>query len=244
MSDALPPTGPEPDVTAAELALGLLDGEDRAQALRRVLAEPGFAAEVEAWRGRFADLFDAWPEAEAPADGLPRLDRVLDPAQPAAIPRGATGRLWPGLAAASSLIAACLLLFVLLRPSLTPLAPVAPQPARSANAPMLMAAIMPSEGGAPAAAMYDPSSGKFSMAAAPMGKPGHSAQLWMIGADGVPHSLGLMHPHAPTEMMLPPETRAHMADGVMIAVSLEPMGGSPTGLPTGPVIAKGALSLA
>ena len=39
---------PEPqDVAAAELALGLLDGEERAAALRRVLAEPAFAAEVE-----------------------------------------------------------------------------------------------------------------------------------------------------------------------------------------------------
>ena len=238
MSDQTPPAGAEPDVTAAELALGLLEGEERAQALRRMLADLGFAAEVASWRARFDDLFDAWPEEAPPAGGGARLDRALDP--PPASPRG-TARLWPGLAAASSLIAACLLLFVVLRP---PAAPVSTPAAPTASTPMLMAAIMPSEGGSPAAAMYNPSSGKFAMAAAPMGKAGHSAQLWVIGADGVPHSLGLMHPHAPTEVMLPMPMRAHMAQGAMIAVSLEPMGGSPTGLPTGPVIAKGALSLA
>ena len=35
----------EADVAAAELALGVLDGEERAAALRRVLAEPDFARE-------------------------------------------------------------------------------------------------------------------------------------------------------------------------------------------------------
>ena len=46
-----------PDMTAAELALGVLDGEERAAALRRVLADPVFAREVERWRRYLAALF-------------------------------------------------------------------------------------------------------------------------------------------------------------------------------------------
>ena len=42
----------DPDMAAAELALGVLEGEERATALRRVLSEPAFAAEVERWRAR------------------------------------------------------------------------------------------------------------------------------------------------------------------------------------------------
>ena len=47
----------DPDVAAAELALGLLEGDDLAAALRRQLAEPAFAREVEQWRDHFATLF-------------------------------------------------------------------------------------------------------------------------------------------------------------------------------------------
>jgi anti-sigma-K factor RskA len=239
MSDARIPAGEEPDVTAAELALGLLEGDEHAQALRRVLAEPGFAAEVEAWRIRFAQLFDIWPDSAAPEHGVARLDHALDTASVVTpIARG-TGRLWPALTAASSLIAACLLLMLLFRPA-TP--PLPPPHAQTASAPMLMAAITPDKIGEPVAAMFDPNSGKLSIATAAMGDPAHSAQLWVIGGDGVPHSLGLMTAHAATVVTLAPENRPRMAGGAVIAVSLEPVGGSPTGLPTGPVIAKGALS--
>ena len=59
---------PLPDVTAAELALGVLDGPERAAALRRMLAEPAFAAEVDVWRNHFAALLDQFPAAEPGPD--------------------------------------------------------------------------------------------------------------------------------------------------------------------------------
>ncbi|MGJ3628226.1 hypothetical protein AB5I41_17070 [Sphingomonas sp. MMS24-JH45] len=49
------------DMAAAELALGVLDGDERAAALRRVLAEPDFAREVARWRDYLAALFADWP---------------------------------------------------------------------------------------------------------------------------------------------------------------------------------------
>jgi len=45
-------------------------------------------------------------------------------------------------------------------------------------------------------------------------------------------------------MMLPMEKRRGLKAGIMLAVSIEPLGGSPTGLPTGPVVASGKLSIA
>ena len=53
-------------MTAAELALGLLDGDERAAALRRVLADPAFAREVEDWRNRMAGLFDDFARLRRP----------------------------------------------------------------------------------------------------------------------------------------------------------------------------------
>ena len=41
---------------------------------------------------------------------------------------------------------------------------------------------------------------------------------------------------------IPPELLAQTVSNAVLAVSLEPPGGSPTGLPTGPVIATGKLT--
>ena len=43
-------------IRAGELALGVLDGEERAAALRQVIADPAFAREVDQWRSRLAGL--------------------------------------------------------------------------------------------------------------------------------------------------------------------------------------------
>jgi anti-sigma-K factor RskA len=66
--------------------------------------------------------------------------------------------------------------------------------------------------------------------------PGQDLQLWAIGADGVPVSLGLIQQ---AEVTRPAEG---LAPGVVLAVSLEPAGGSTTGAPTGPVLVTGVLT--
>ena len=59
-----------------------------------------------------------------------------------------------------------------------------------------------------------------------------------IPGDGVPRSLGLLADGGGT-IALPPGIAP--APGEALAVSLEPAGGSPTGAPTGPVVASGQL---
>ena len=65
------------------------------------------------------------------------------------------------------------------------------------------------------------------------------AELWRIGGDKVPRPLGLLAPGAVTPALLK-GARLPGADDIL-AISIEPRGGSPTGAPTGPVIATGAL---
>lgn len=61
-------------------------------------------------------------------------------------------------------------------------------------------------------------------------------QLWMLPADGSnPVSLGLLPQTNQTQTLVPP-TAFKLADVGGLAVSLEPKGGSTTGLPTGPVL--------
>jgi anti-sigma-K factor RskA len=245
MSDDLIPDD-APDMAAAELALGLLEGEERAYALRRVLAEHGFAQEVERWRGHLAHLFDLWPPVAAPAGVLGRVERTIDGPPAAPVPVVAKrGLFWPVAASLSSMAAAALLVFIVVRP--IDYAPVPPQPHPTATAvvaagPMLVASIDPVEAGAPVTAVYDPGSGGLRLTAAALADANRSAELWVIAGDGVPHSLGLLHTVGASSFAVSLDNRARLAAGATLAISLEPVGGSPTGLPTGPVVAKGALS--
>jgi anti-sigma-K factor RskA len=43
-------------------------------------------------------------------------------------------------------------------------------------------------------------------------------------------------------VIVPPELRPHVTADSVLAISVEPPGGSPTGQPTGPVIANGTLA--
>lgn len=237
----------DPDVAAAELVLGLLEGDERAAALRRVLAEPGFAQQVEAWRTHFAQLYRAWPEAEVPSGLQARIERSLDAPEPlrdmAAEP-ARRSRFWPAVAAVSSLIAASLLVVVVLRPD-------APAPRDVAitrtlppasNSVVLVAAIDPVAKGDPVTAVYEAATGGLRLTQATLADSGHSAELWIIPADGVPHSLGLLRDGAVTNLTIDRVNRARLAAGAVLAVTLEAAGGSPDGTPKGPVVAKGALA--
>ena len=231
---------PEGESMAAEFALGLLEGEDRAQAMRRLLAEPDFAAEVARWRAHFGIMFDAWPDAAAPADGLARLERALQPPVVAANDDRPSPRLWQAIAAVSSLIAASLVVVIALRPDAVPPPPVqiAAKPA-----PVLVAAIVPVKEGVPIGAVYDPASGALRVAAARLVDDAHSAELWVIAKDGIPHSLGLIAAAAPSESVVAVPVRRGLSPGSTLAISVEPVGGAPGGKPTGAVIATGALVL-
>jgi anti-sigma-K factor RskA len=61
-----------------------------------------------------------------------------------------------------------------------------------------------------------------------------SLELWVLGDDGTPRSLGVMPADGDGELQMP--RGLTMPAKPTLAVSREPAGGSPTGLPTGPVI--------
>ncbi|MGL4312739.1 MAG: anti-sigma factor [Sphingomonas sp.] len=227
----------EAEMLAAELALGLLEGEDRAQAMRRVLIDPDFARAVERWRAHFATLALDVAPVEPPAGGLARLQAAIaaPAATPAPIPANDNRRvrLWQGVAGLSSLVAAALIGVVLLRP--VPPRVIAPA------APVLVAAIAPEDKAAPIAAAYDAGKGQLHLAAAILTDPAHSAELWIIAADGVPHSLGVLPPGHARTVAIDRQQAARFVPGSKLVVTREQLGGSPDGTPKGPAVAAGAL---
>ena len=230
------PPGSDPDVAAAELALGLLDGDDRAAALRRQLSDPDFARDVERWRTHFGTLFDGVHERPVPAHLAERIEARLDgPSTPAVAVR--SPGYWRPLALASSALAASLGGFLLVTPQSAPSPVVVAQAAPA----QMIAALAHAGPGAPLPAYYDSAQHMVRMPA-PMPIPaGRSAQLWATVDGGPPIPLGLFHIVGKT-VVADAKGMSKMTSGTMLAISFEPMGGSPTGKPTGPVVASGALS--
>ena len=65
---------------------------------------------------------------------------------------------------------------------------------------------------------------------------GKALELWALPEKGNPVSLGLLPVQGEFRRALTAEQRAALAGAKQLAVSLEPAGGSPTGLPTGEVL--------
>jgi anti-sigma-K factor RskA len=221
------PSAADDGLLAAELALGVLDGEERAAAIRRQLADPGFAREVALWTDRFALMFAAWPE-EVPPPALER--RVM------ARVRGANdnSRPWKWATGMASAIAAALALLLVARDPAT-----APSPAGEPPVAMV-AALAPAGEGKPVALMVDAARGTMTMSDGIDVPGGRDAQLWLIEGSGAPQPLGVLKRTGKSLVATITLDRPIPA-GATIAVSIEPLGGSPTGQPTGPVVASGTI---
>jgi anti-sigma-K factor RskA len=89
---------------------------------------------------------------------------------------------------------------------------------------------------------FDPASGRMTSAASGLALGGQAPELWVIPADGKPRSMGMVNAAAPGWGKVPAQAISALSAGVTLAVTLEPVGGSPTGIPTGPVILTGKMA--
>jgi anti-sigma-K factor RskA len=95
-------------------------------------------------------------------------------------------------------------------------------------------------------ASWDPASRRLVLAVAGdmPADPSHAHELWVIPEGGKPRSLGTMATGKQMHMRLAEALAQLLQQGATIAISVEPPGGSPTGAPTGPVVASGSLDKA
>lgn len=229
----LPPDdggGPEDgdDILAAEFALGVLPPAEQAALALRVDSDPVFARLVADWQDRLLPLAEGFSAADLP----PAVKQALDLRLFGAAPERGLWRslaLWRGLAAAAT---AGLLLAVTL-PWLSP-----PDPDTR-----LVASLTPAASDVHYMAVYDPGDGAVGLShLSGIPEAGRDFELWVIAPDRPPVSLGVIPAGASTaHLALDAPTRALIAAGAQLAISLEPQGGSATGLPTGAVVAAGDL---
>jgi anti-sigma-K factor RskA len=230
VSDTFDHSGmPADELLAAELALGVLTGSERARAQQRRLREPAFDALVVAWERRLAPWAARIGEATPPAHVWDNIVAQLPPS-PGARPRlWHSLSFWRGLALASGALAAACLAALVYLGTLTP-------------SPPLVAAI---DGGGHHhfVATIDTRRGTIAVVPAAFAADATRVpELWLVPPEGKPHSLGLLRADRTVTITIPPVLIPHTTSSAVLAVSLEPPGGSPTGQPTGPVIASGKLT--
>lgn len=232
-------SGPEreggDDMFAAEYVLGVLPADERRQATTRIDGEPAFARLVDQWEVRFAPLGSAYPEVEPPASVKPAIDRRLatSVAQPSAAPSPSMWSslaFWRGLAAAA---VAALAIYVAV-PYINP--PVELPQER------MVASLAADGSDVKYMVMYDAHSGEIGLAHVSGERgAGRDFELWMIEGNNPPVSMGVIPVGSAMKMPVNQDMQNKLAAGAVLAVSLEPTGGSPTGQPTGPVVAAGDL---
>ena len=222
------------DATAGEYVLGTLDAAEHKAFQRRLLTEPAAATAVANWQQRFAPLLLAVPEVQAPAALWDQVEAVSRPANDNGLLRR-----WQAATAAAALLAV-VSTGLAIRPRPEPIA--APQVAQApAPSPLYQSVAALSEsGGAPALLVtYDKGTGKMRVTPVNVSpRPGHSLQLWVIAGKAAPKPIGLMRDKGATAL---DRLALDLQKDMTIAVSVEPRGGSPTGLPTGPVIYSGRM---
>ena len=209
----------EADALAAEFVLGVLPLSERVIAGARAKADPAFAARVMAWETRLAPMNDGFAPTPAP-NVMPGIEARLFPKE--AKPK--RGLSWGFLGGALS--AAVLGVVVMMSDSGPP------------QGPMLTATLTEAAQPLSFAARFDQDAKTLTLIRTAGAPPaaGQDLQLWVIGAEGTPRSLGLVRAAEITV------SAPALAAGLILAVSLEPEGGSPTGLPTGPVLVTGVLT--
>ena len=223
------------DILAGAYVMATLPRRAAARFERLMAADPSLAALVEDWRQRLAPLDATAAPVEPPARVWRAIEREIAPPAPVLVREAAPQRtslwnllpLWRGLAFGAMAVAAALLLYIAVPRTLPPATPE-------------VVAVLTDPSGAPSwIATVEPQDARISIAAIrpqPIAAD-RSFELWAI-AGGPPRSLGLLRTGAGDRLTLPASAVPH--DGVL-AVSLEPQGGSPTAAPTGPVLYQGKI---
>lgn len=217
---------------AAEYALGTLPADERARFEARLAHDAAACKLVDAWDRRLSPLNEAHAPIAPPPTLWPRIARAIAPrALGAGRSPWSSLRLWRGLAGAGLAAALALALIVALLPREAALGP-------------RYVALLADEAATPVFQVsLDAESGRLAARPlAPRAAGERVYELWLIAGDAAPRSLGVLSPDAATERALPAAIAAELAELAVLAVSLEPPGGSPTGQPSGPVILKGRLA--
>lgn len=231
-------TGPAEDgrnALVAEYVLGLLDQSEHQRVGALIDADPQLRRERDFWISRFGALNDDYQEIPAPAHLREAIEaRVFGETTR---PQGMTA-LWTNLALWRSLAAGALAIAVIaIGVNL-----FAPRPSASILTTQLVAALEQEGSAVKFVALYDGAGNVRLTALSGEPVPNKDFELWAIQGGNAPVSMGIIPANARSAVSVPTVVMKGLGVGSVLAITLEPKGGSPSGAPTGPIVAKGAVT--
>ncbi|NTG06004.1 anti-sigma factor [Rhizobium rhizogenes] len=221
------------EVLAGEYVLGVLSLEDRQKVERRMRSDRQFAAIVSRWEQNLSGFNDDYEMVAPPASVFPKVEkRVFGETAFGAHVWGSL-LLWRSVAFGSLFLAIGVLMFTVTNYTSQP------SPGKQ-----LSASLAGQNSPINLLANYDATNGLLRVTPVAAGQPQEkSLELWLIRGSDPAEALGILPQTGEGEIVLPSELHSKLTEGAIIAVSVEPFGGSPTGKPTGNVIASGTIRL-
>ena len=225
----------------AEYALGVLDADARAAVAQEILVNAQAATAVAMWQRQLAPLAEDIGEIAPAAHLWTNIRQTLRLDAPARVPPRPSLwenlRLWQWLGVGASLAAACLVVLVVAPPRQQ-------QPGAVVTTALMVSTIRQENGVASWTATLDLTRREIIVVPASPGSvaPDRSTELWLIPSGQKPIPVGVFATATVTTLKLTPALLAQLGPKAILAVSVEPLGGSPTGQPTGPVVGTGAIS--
>jgi anti-sigma-K factor RskA len=213
---------------AGEYVLGILDARSARAVERAMATDPALATEVAAWEARLAPL-QRLIAAEAPPPNLwDRISASLDGRRPALLARRQHfGWIWKGWSIGATAVAAGLATLLLVRP------PAPPD--------RLMTVLLTSREQPAWLVEAGPEGIRLAALNRQPAPEDRVHQLWALAPGATaPVSLGLIPRDGGRVAVSSAAIRPQ--PGMLIEITLEPPGGSPTGRPTGPVHFIGRLA--
>lgn len=228
-----PPLSPEDRALAAEYVLRLLGPAARADFEARLVYSRALRDEVAAWEAQFAAMAEAetQPVAPRPTAKAALMGNLFGELPTRSVRWWQRAGVWQGTTAATLVLAVGL-------GALAIRSPDAPTPA-----PLLVGEIAGADDSLRLLVLYDGADGSLRLTRTDgVAPPGRVLELWALTSMDEPAvSLGLLQETAEGVVTLPPDLRT-IASDLTLAISEEPPGGSPTGQPTGSVLALGTLA--
>ncbi|MFC6841747.1 anti-sigma factor [Xanthomonas theicola] len=239
-------TPPPRDVLAGEYVLGVLDAPERRAAEQRVAADGAFATAVAQWEQHLMPLAEEIAPVAVPERVWVRIRATLGLKAPAPRAPAAAPGLWESVRAwrwlsAGGFATAAACLFALLVARTPPVPPVATTPADSGIA--MTSTLMQDDGEPGYVVLMDADKRRITLT--PLAGSRDAArvpELWLIPADGKARSMGVFDDAQAHAARIPDALMPLLSDGALLAVTLEPPGGAPSGVATGPIVAKGGIN--
>ncbi|MBA8877366.1 anti-sigma factor [Phyllobacterium myrsinacearum] len=223
------------DFVAAEYVLGVLPEQERRDAARRIENDPAFARLVANWQLHFDPLNEQFQSTTAPSYLKGQIDQRLFGIDSGRVAAGAS--FWNSLAFWRTVAVAALALVVFNFAREFVHRQTGPAPTQ------LIASMSSDSGPLRSVAIFDDKSRKLRITLVSGDIPrDKSLELWLIAGKDAPVSLGVLASPKGTEFNVPTSIAAKLRDGTTLAISVEPVGGSPSGTPTGAVVAAGSVS--